>query len=107
MLILISLLPASFAINPHIDIAEVRKSIHTVQTRFDEIDLSKVSESDATMIRNTKDHIRSIEAVLGKDTIEAKEKVSVRKHILKMQKDYKILSTEPLTFIPKANAADV
>ncbi len=107
MLILISLLPASFAINPHIDIAEVRKSIHTVQTRFDEIDLTKVSESDALMIRNTKDHIRSIEAVLGKDTIEAKEKVSVRKHILKMQKDYKVLSTEPLTFIPKANAADV
>jgi hypothetical protein len=64
MLILISLAPAYFAINPAANLADVRMNIEVVQEKFDTIDISKVSETDKIIIEETKSSISAIEAIL-------------------------------------------
>lgn len=105
MLILISLLPATFAINPNIDISEVRKNIDIIQSRFDDVDITKVSVPDASIIANTKENISAIKIILNKENMEDRERITIRQHILKVQKDYTSLSKAQLSFVPKVNAA--
>lgn len=104
MLILISLLPTTFAINPNIDISEIKKNIDIIQSRFDDVDITKVSFPDASIIENSKENISAIKTIINKENIEDGERITIRQHILKVQKDYTSLSTAQLLFIPKANA---
>ena len=110
MLILISLMPTMFAINPSMNDSAFRNEVLThvdhIQQRFGQIDTNSVSKSDAGIIAEANDAILQIETILRKDTISIDEKIQLRKHVLKVQKDYKQLSSKTLTFIPSAVAAD-
>lgn len=105
MLILISLAPGYFAMNPAADLTVVKKNIEIVQARFNELDMTTVSSADAVVIQETKDNIQAIQTILSKENVEVSERILVRKHILKIQKDYTSLSKKQFALIPSASAA--
>jgi phosphate/sulfate permease len=105
MLILISLAPSYFAMNPDIDIPTIQTNINIVQSRFEGLDISSVSANDAEIIRETKEHVQALQNLLAKWTIPIEDRINMRKHILKIQKDYKSLSGKSFTLIPTARAA--
>jgi hypothetical protein len=57
MLILISLAPGYFAINPDTDITKVQQNINIVQSAFAEIDTTKVSAVENEKIKEIQNSI--------------------------------------------------
>lgn len=104
MLILISLAPTYFAINPNVDLMIVKQNIDTIQSRFDELDLTKVTPIDAASVVEARESIDYVETILSKPEIAISEKIIIRKHILKIQKDYKKLANKDFSLVPQANA---
>ncbi len=104
MLILISLAPWYFAINPNTDIAQVQHNINIVQSVFAEIDTSKVSALENEQIQEIQSNITSISTIISKNNIQDAERIEIRKHILKIQKEYKSISTKEFSLIPTASA---
>jgi phosphate/sulfate permease len=105
MLILISLAPTYFAMNPDVDLTLVKHNVDIVQHRLDNLDLTKVSQTDAAVVLEAKDSINYIEGVITKAEIPLTERITIRKHILKIQKDYKIIASKEFSLIPQASAA--
>jgi phosphate/sulfate permease len=105
MLILISLAPTYFAMNPDVDLTLVKHNVDIVQHRLDNLDLTKVSQTDAAVVLEAKDSINYIEGVITKAEIPLAERITIRKHILKIQKDYKIIASKEFSLIPQASAA--
>lgn len=104
MLILISLAPGYFAINPNTDITKVQQNIVIVQSAFEDLDMTKISPLEASKIEEIKESIGSIKNIVTKNNIEDEERIAMRKHILKVQKEYKTLSQKEFNIIPKASA---
>lgn len=104
MLILISLAPTYFAMNPNVDLVEVKANIDIIQSRFDELDMSKVSDLEKATIVEARENISKIENLLSQNNIAITERVSMRKYILKVQKDYKEIASKEFSLVPQANA---
>jgi phosphate/sulfate permease len=105
MLILISLAPAYFAMNPNVDLGVIKNNVDIVQSRFADLDLTKVSKKDVATVLEIKDSINYIESVITKPEIPLDERITMRKHILKIQKDYKNIASQEFTLVPQASAA--
>lgn len=105
MLILISLAPGYFAINPDTDITKVQQNINIVQSAFAEIDITKVSSVESEKIKEIQNSIGSINTIISKNQVQNTERIEIRKHILKIQKDYKAISSKEFALIPTASAA--
>ena len=104
MLILISLVPASFAINPSIDMTEIRTNITHVDSVLNAVDETRFETSEKIVFWETRDHVARLKTLLEQEVLSNTEKVEVRKHILKIQKDYKVMSEQKYAFIPKVQA---
>ena len=105
MLILISLAPAYFAMNPDVDLGVIKNNVDIVQSRFADLDITKVSKKDAATVLEIKDSINYIESVITKTEIPLAERITIRKHILKIQKDYKNIASQEFSLVPQASAA--
>lgn len=105
MLILISLAPGYFAINPDTDIVQVQQNINIVQSAFAEVDTSKISPVENAKIKEIQSSINSISTIISKNQVHDAERIEMRKQILKIQKEYKTLSVKEFSLIPTASAA--
>ena len=104
MLILISLLPSVFAMNPSIDLQALKNDVSQVQTIFQNVDESHLTPENRAVFWEARDHIGQLSTILNKDEISNLERIEVRKHILTFQKNYKTMSENPIALIPKAQA---
>lgn len=104
MLILISLLPAVFAMNPQIDVKLLRMDVASVESVFASVDETKLAPEDRVTFGEARDHVGQLGTLLIKDELSNKERIEARKHILKIQKDYKVMNEKQLALIPRAQA---
>ncbi len=104
MLILISLLPAIFAMNPQIDVKSLRGDVSHVESVFANVDETKLAPEDRVTFGEARDHVWQLGTLLTKDELSNKERIEARKHILKIQKDYKVMNEKQLALIPRAQA---
>lgn len=57
MLILISLLPAVFAMNPQIDVKSLRADVNHVESVFANVDETKLAPEDRVTFGEARDHV--------------------------------------------------
>lgn len=107
-LILITLLPASFAINPDVQPKDLQKDIATIENVFTQIDQSKLSEEEKKLVLETQAQIRVVYQIAGKPELTTEDKVTFRSNILQIQDSYKSMATvKEVSFVPAAQASDI
>ena len=101
-LILITLLPAHFAINPDIDILSLKGDVNILMTQVEPININMLPTKEALALSDIKISANKIHDLLNEPKIE---KLLIRKYILKMNDSYALLSSEKhLSFVSTANA---
>lgn len=104
MLILISLLPSMFAINPAINRDELKSDVNYVSSVINEIDVNSINdESQKKIINDAKENITIFDTIIT----EENNNMKVRDHILKIQKDLSNIVGSNFSFLNKANADSV
>ncbi|NDK07946.1 inorganic phosphate transporter [Candidatus Gracilibacteria bacterium] len=104
MLILISLLPSMFAINPAVNREELKTDVNFISSVVNEIDIASINdESQKKMIIDAKENITIFNTIIAGENNNMK----VRDHILKIQKDLSNIVGSNFSFINKANADSV
>jgi phosphate/sulfate permease len=89
MLILISLLPASFAINPAANYADINSSVLRLEESIINLDHDDLDPAVKTSIESIQSESRALANEINKDDLSIAEKISLRKHVLKIQKEAK------------------
>lgn len=102
MLILISLLPSMFALNPKVEINSIKKDINYIEEVVIKIDSSVINQEQKDMLSNVKDNI-----VLFNELVDWDNKMKLRVHLLKIQKDLQYLNNTDFAFVDKANADSI
>ncbi len=114
-LILITILPASFAINPDVKITDLKGDIATVERVLGQIDRSKLSVEEQKNIEKTEEKIQGLHQIIQKQEAmqesekpNANEMKEFRGGILSIQETYKSISaTKNVSFIPVAQADEM
>lgn len=102
MLILISLIPSVFAVNPNVDLATIKPDIEYIQTSLKE-SISKLPDSEEKQkFLQLDNHINTLAANIENKNTSAKD---IRTDILLLQSDLKKLQSSSL--LPQAQAASV
>lgn len=105
---MITLLPASFAINPDVQPKDLQKDIATIENVFTQIDQSKLSEEEKKLVLETQAQIRVVYQIAGKPELTTEDKVTFRSNILQIQDSYKSMATvKEVSFVPAAQASDI
>ncbi|MEZ0611002.1 inorganic phosphate transporter [Fibrella sp. WM1] len=91
MLILIGVLPAFFAINNKIDIAELKPDLATVQQIIARIDTSQLSDSDLERFQKINTSIANLTPVVEANHFEQKDALLIRKALLTISSNSKKL----------------
>lgn len=95
-------LPATFAINPNFDVKNLNDDIIKIGLEVNKIDVHALKTEDASVATELKKNVGDLQSeIVKKDAIDRK---NIRSNILRIQKNYKTLSTKKLAFIPQANA---
>ncbi len=109
-LILVTLIPGSFAIDPSIDTDIARKellrnNISTISSQIDQVDANTFNDSsDALAVIQIKKDILALDETIKITPID---KLSIRKHILSIKDSYSNMNGLKGTgIIPSANASD-
>lgn len=91
MLILISLMPATFAINPHLDTNLVRASAERLEVSIINLQNTNISEDVRLSIKIISENAEKVINDVSKVDITNVEKIALRKEVLKIQKELKAL----------------
>lgn len=102
MLILISLLPSIFALNPKVDINAIKQDINYISWVIVEIDSVLIDSNQKKMIDNVKENIS-----IFNNLVEGDNKMKLRVHLLKIQKDLSYVNNTSFSFVNKANADSI
>lgn len=103
-LILITLLPASFAINPHVDSASFGNNLQTIGNTIEKMDISYLSGREKVAVTSTKKTVEELLHLTKKSSWNTDEKVRIRQWVLQIQDDYKLLSSANIALVPGAHA---
>lgn len=102
MLILISLLPSMFALNPKVKIENLKQDIIYIEQVVNNIDSNVVDIEQKNALIDVKDNI-----ILFNELVNWDNKMKLRVHLLKIQKDLQYLNNTEFSFINKANADSI
>lgn len=102
MLILISLLPSMFALNPKVDIESIKQDINYISWVVNDIDSNVGDESQKKMLKDVKENI-----IIFNNLVEWNNRMKLRVHLLKIQKDLSYVNTTSFSFVNKVNADSV
>lgn len=104
-LIIITLLPAQFAINPNMDVGNLNRDIQVIERTLTQVDQSSLSEVEKTQFIETRNKISELKKLSEKTDLSTKEKIEFRSNILSIQDNYKSINTsKKLTFVESAYA---
>lgn len=106
-LILVTLIPGSFAINPNLDMELLSKNVNTISTQVVQMDANKLPTQEALLASDIKiatTRLQSLVADAEKGNID---RIGIRKNILKIKDSYTSLdSLKTVSLIPSANASE-
>lgn len=106
-LIIITLLPAYFAINPNMDINQFNSDIQVIEKTLTQVNESSLSESEKSQFLSTKKQISELKKLSEQKDLSTKEKIEFRSNILWIQDNYKSIHTsKKITFIESAYAGN-
>ncbi len=104
-LIIITLLPAHFAINPNININDLNHDIQVIEKTLTQVNESSLSGTEKIQFIEIRKEISELKKLSEKTDLSTKEKIEFRSNILGIQDNYKsINSSKKLTFIESAYA---
>ncbi|NRH20930.1 inorganic phosphate transporter [Candidatus Gracilibacteria bacterium] len=104
-LILITLLPANFAINPNMDIKGLNNDIQVIEKTLTQVNVESLSSSEKTQFIQTQSKLTELKTLTEKSDLSTGEKVTLRSNILHIQDNYKSFNTsKKITFIESAYA---
>ncbi len=102
-----TLLPASFAINPAINPQDLREDIQVIERTLGQIDQNQLSESDKKLVLATQEQIKTIGQLAGKSELSTVDKVAFRSGIITIEDSYASMSSaKSISFIPIAQAGE-
>jgi PiT family inorganic phosphate transporter len=104
LLILMAFLPATFAINPEFNIRTLHDDVVKIHTEVGKIDITGLEKNDEITVDTLKKNVETLETELQSSSVDRQK---VRSAILRIQKEYKSLSSKQISMIPSANASDV
>lgn len=106
-LIIITLLPASFAINPNINIKTLNSDIQTIEKILTQVNISSLTDKEKTQLLDTQVKLMELDKLTNKTNLSTEEKVAIRSNILFVQDNFKTInSAKNITFIESAYAGD-
>jgi phosphate/sulfate permease len=94
MLILISLLPASFAINPAANYKDINASVSSLEESIINLGHEDLDPKVKASIEHIQREARALRDGVNKEELTAKDKVDLRKHVLTIQKEAKAVGEE-------------
>jgi phosphate/sulfate permease len=105
-LIVITLLPASFAINPDIEVRDLNHDIQVIEKTLSQIDFSNLSEKETTQVTETQKQIVILKTLSEKSQLSTEDKVAFRSGILHVQDGFQIINTsKKISLIDVAHAS--
>ncbi len=106
-LIIITLLPASFAINPNINIKTLNSDIQTIEKILTQVNISSLTDKEKTQLLDTQVKLMELDKLTNKTNLSTEEKVAIRSNILFVQDNFKTInSAKNIAFIESAYAGD-
>ncbi|MBP9811873.1 inorganic phosphate transporter [Candidatus Gracilibacteria bacterium] len=101
-LILITLLPATFAINPNIEISKISEQVSSLSLKIEQINKGSLSNHDAEIAKKIQSDILELTQRINTSDID---KLSIRKNILSIRENYaNIEVTDKKAIISQVNA---
>ncbi len=101
-LILVTLVPWSFAINPNFDKVALEKTVSAIESQIQSVNMNSLSQGDAKNATIIKEKTLTLKKTLKK---EVPDKLDIRKDILAIQESYANLGLiKQWTIIPSVNA---
>lgn len=101
-LILITLLPATFAINPNIEISKISEQVSSLSLKIEQINKWSLSNHDAEIAKKIQSDILELTQRINTSDID---KLSIRKNILSIRENYaNIEVTDKKAIISQVNA---
>lgn len=102
MLILVSLVPWVFAINPGVSTADIKTNVVYIETAINNTEIQwNISETNKKTFEKTKKHIAEIKHLLNAQTIQP---LKLRLSVLELQSDFKNISKIGTEVIAQAQA---
>ncbi len=99
-------LPATFAINPDFDVKNLQEDITKITHQVNTIDILALKTEDSSIATELRKDVTELQSLIALDDPEKIDRQNIRRNILKIQKNYKTLSTKQLSMIPSANASE-
>ena len=107
-LILITLIPSAFAINPKLDMNKLSENVHAISTQVAQIDTNKLPIREAELTGNIKIATNELQTLIAKAGNGEIDRAGIRKNIFKIRDNYTSLNTlETNNLVPSANANSV
>jgi inorganic phosphate transporter, PiT family len=103
LLILMAFLPATFAINPEFNIRTLQDDVIKISVEVAKIDTASLEKNDAITVNSLQKNVATLETEIQASTVDRQK---IRSSILRIQKEYKSLSSKQISMIPSANATD-
>lgn len=106
-LILVTLIPGSFAINPNLDMELLSKSVNTISTQVVQMDANKLPTQEALLASDIKIATTKLQFLVADAEKGNIDRVGIRRNILKIKDSYTSLdSLKTISLIPSANASN-
>ncbi|MDD2693631.1 MAG: inorganic phosphate transporter [Candidatus Gracilibacteria bacterium] len=107
-LILITLIPSAFAINPKLDMNTLSENVHAISTQVAQIDTNKLPTREAELTGNIKIATNELQTLIAKAGNGEIDRAGIRKNIFKIRDNYTSLNTlETNNLVPSASANSV
>ena len=106
-LILVTLIPGSFAINPNLDITTLSQNVESVSIQVTQIDANKLPTKEALLASDIKIATTKLQSLVADAKNGNIDRIGIRKNILKIKDSYTSLnSLKTVSLIPSANASN-
>lgn len=106
-LILVTLIPGSFAINPALDMGILSKNVNTISTQVAQMDANKLPTQEALLASDIKIATTKLQSLVADAEKGNIDRVGIRKNILKIKDSYTSLdSLKTVSLIPSASASN-
>jgi hypothetical protein len=97
-------LPATFAINPNFDLKNLRDDVVKIELEVGKINTTQLGMTEQDNIKNILKNVGELKTQIGTKEVNRQQ---VRTNILKIQKEYKLISSNNnLSMVPSANASE-
>lgn len=104
-LIVITLLPASFAINPNINIRDLNQDIQTIERTLSQVDISNLPEKERTHLIEIQKQVIILKNLSEKNQLSTEDKIAFRSSVLHMQDNLQVMNiSKNASFINTAHA---